>query len=178
MSNFPLPLNANETVLKSDEKAAHVKDNLIGYNVIYGTLWLTSQRVIFQPALFGSALAYPLSHIGKAVRAEVSLSRRTSQYSSQSYDAALYVEFDNGGKLYFIPEDIQAWASALLEAKALAPNLPFTQMPPRRSAVEEGKRGLWIILGVMGAIILLFICMAITCFGLPLLLSMFSSSGG
>ena len=178
MSNFPLPLNVNETVLKSDEKAAHVKDNLIGYNVIFGTLWLTSQRIVFQSALFGSALAYPLSHIGKAVRAEVSLSRRTSQYSSQTYDAALYVEFDNGGKAYFIPEDIQAWASALLEAKAFAPNLPFTQMPPSRSAVEEGNRGLWVILGIMGAIVLLFICTAIACIGLPFLLVMFGGNGG
>ncbi len=178
MSNFPLPLNAYETVLNSDEKAAYVKNGLIGYNAIYGTLWLTSQRIVFQPSLFGNALSYPLSHIGKAVRANVSLARKTSQYSFQSYDAALYVEFDNGGKEYFIPKDIDAWVAALLEAKTFAPNLPFTQTPPSRSAVEEGNRGLWIILGIMFGIVLLFICTAITCFGLPLVLSLFANTGG
>jgi len=173
MTNFPLPLNPNETVLKTDEHAAHVRNNALGYNVIYGTLWLTDQRLLFRSALLGSTLSYPLSRVASAARREVSISQRQSRYSSQSYDAALYVEFDNGGKEYFLADDLSDWAAALASAKSAAPNLPFTQMPPSRSAVEQGSRGLWVIGGIMAGIVLLFLCTAVVCFGLPLLLALF-----
>jgi hypothetical protein len=60
MTTFPLPLNADETILRTDEHAAHVKNNLLGlgYNVIYGTLWLTDQRLVFRSALLASTLSY------------------------------------------------------------------------------------------------------------------------
>lgn len=175
MSSFPIPLSADETILLSDEKAAHAKNSLLGYNVIFGTLWLTSQRIVFQSSLFGGVIAYPLSHIAKASRADVHIYSRVSVggfASTTTYDAALYLEFDNGGKEYVIPKEIDAWASAILEARSAAPELPYSQMPPKRSAVEEGKRGLWIILGIMAGIFLLFLCSAIACLGLPLILSL------
>ncbi len=63
MTIFPLPLNANETILKTDEHAAHVKNNPLGlgYNVIYETLWLTDQRLVFRSAMLASTLFYALS---------------------------------------------------------------------------------------------------------------------
>lgn len=173
MTTFPLPLNPDETILKTDEHAAHVKNSMLGYNVIYGTLWLTDQRLVFRSALLASTLSYPLSRVADAARKEVSLSQRQSGYSSQKYDAALYVEFDSGGKEYFLADDLSAWAAEILSAKAAAPDLPFTQVPPTRSAVEQGSRGLWVIVGIMAGIVLLFLCMVFACVGLPFLLALF-----
>src|SRR5215213_1795179 len=133
MTTFPLPLNGDETILQTDEQAAHVKNNLLGYNVIYGTLWLTDQRLVFRSALLANTLSYPLSRVADAARKEVSLSQRQSPYSSQSDDAALYVEFENGGKECFLTEDLSAWATALLSARSAAPALPFTQVTPTSS---------------------------------------------
>ena len=173
MTTFPLPLNANETILKTDEHAAHVKNNALGYNVIYGTLWLTDQRLVFRSAVLASTLSYPLRRVSSAARKEVSISQRQTQYSARSYDAALYVEFDNGGKEYFLTDDLLAWAEAILNARSAAPDLPFTQMPPTRSAVEQGSRGLWITIGILAGIVLLFLCTVFVCVGLPILLSVF-----
>ena len=177
MTNFPLPLNANETILKTDEHAAHVKNNALGlgYNVIYGTLWLTDQRILFRSAVLGSTLSYPLSRVANAARRQVSISQRQSQYAAQSYDAALYIEFDNGGREYFLlpADELSDWAAEISRLKSTAPNLPFTQLPPARSAVEQGSRGLWVIVGIMAGIVLLFLCTALACIGLPLLLSLF-----
>src|SRR6266498_1364698 len=177
MAKFPLPLNANETILKTDENSAHVKNNVlgIGYNVIYGRFWLTDQRIVFRSALLRSTLSYPLSRVAKAERVEVNISQRQSQYSFRNYDAALYIEFDNGGKEYFLTpaDDILDWVAAISSAKSMAPNLPFTQTPPSRSAVEQGSRGLGVIIGIMVGIGLLFICTVFACVGMPLLLSLF-----
>lgn len=178
MNNFPLPLNAEETILNSDEKSVYVKNGPLGYNVIFGTLWLTDQRLVFQDSLLGNSFAYPISRIAKALRVDKEIYYKTSQYTSHTYDAALYLEFDNGGKEYFIPQDIAGFAQAIQEAKVSAPSLPYTRTPPMKSAVEGGNRGLWVILGIMGGIVLLFICTAIACLVLPTLLSMLAGNGG
>lgn len=178
MKNFPLPLNAEETILNTDEKSVYVKNSLLGYNVIFGTLWLTSQRLVFQSSFLGNSFAYPVKSISKALRAEVNIYYKTSRYQSHTYDAALYLEFDNGGREYFIPQDIAGFAQAILDVKVSAPNLPYTQTPPLRSAVEQGNRGVWVILGIMGGIILLFLCTACACLVLPSLLSMLGGTGG
>ncbi|MBI3150550.1 MAG: hypothetical protein HYZ21_00305 [Chloroflexi bacterium] len=174
MTNFPLPLNQDESILKTDSSAAHVRNAALGmgYNVIYGMLWLTDQRLVFRSAILGNTLSYPLSRVAKAERVEVSLSRRQTQFSSQFYDAALRVEFDNVGREYFLTNEIADWAAAISNAKATAPNLPFTQMPPTTSAVEQGARGLWVILGIMAGIVLLFCCSVVACFGLSFLVSL------
>ena len=116
-----------------------------------------------------------MSRAADAARKEVSLSQRQSQYSSQKYDAALYVEFEDGGKEYSLApaSDISAWAAAILTARSAAPDLPFTEMPPARSAVEQGSRGLWVIVGIIAGIILLFLYTAFACAGLPVLLALF-----
>src|SRR5215207_4689098 len=173
MTTFPLPLNAEETILKTDDQAAHVKSGMLGYNVIYGTLWLTDQRLVFRSALLASTLSYPLSRVASAVRQEVSLSQRQSPYSAQRYDAALYVEFEGGGKEYFLTDDLSAWAEAILSARSAAPDLPFTQIPPARSAVDQGSRGLWVIVAIIAGIVLLFLCTVLVCVGVPALLALF-----
>src|SRR3972149_7226062 len=100
MKNFPLPLNAEETILNNDEKSVYVKNSLLGYNVVFGTLWLTNQRLVFQSSILGNSFAYPVRSIAKALRADVNIYYRVGRYHSHTYDAALYLEFDNGGKEY------------------------------------------------------------------------------
>ena len=178
MKNFPLPLNAEETILNSDEKSAYVKNSLLGYNVIFGTLWLTNHRIVFQSSILGNISAYPVKSIVKALRADVDIYYRVTRYQSHTYNAALYLEFDNGGKEYFIPQNISGFAQAILDVKDSAPRLPYTQMPPLRSAVEQGNRGLWTILGIMGGIVLLFLCTSCACLVLPTLVSMLGGYGG
>lgn len=178
MKNFPLPFNTEETILNSDEKSVYVKNGPLGYNVVFGMLWLTNQRLVFQDSLFGNSFAYPISRIVKALRVDKEIYYKTSQYSSHTYDAALYLEFDNGGKEYFIPQDIASFAQAIQDAKVSAPSLPYTRMPPLKSAVEQGNRGLWVILGIVGGIVLLFLCTACSCLVLPSLLSALSGNSG
>ncbi len=175
MSTFPLPLHENESLLQTDNNAARVKNNVlaIAYNLIFGTLWLTNHRLVFQSSILGSLVSYPLSRIRNARRADVSISHRQSRYSFQNYDAALYIEFDNGGKEYFIPQKIEDWAAAVSDAKADAPQLPFTEAPPRRSAVEQSGRGIGVIATIMAGIVILFLCTAAACIGGPFLLSLF-----
>jgi hypothetical protein len=177
MKNFPLPLNANETILNSDEKSVYVKNSLLGYNVIFGTLWITSQRLVFQDTIFGNSFAYPVKSIAKAQQSDVKIYYKVSRYQSHTYDVALYLEFDNGGKEYFIPQDIAGFAQAILDTKVSAPSLPYTRTPPLRSAVEQGNRGVWVIFGIMGGIVVLFLCSTCACLVLPSLLSILGGNG-
>lgn len=175
MSNFPLRLDVDEMILKTDENAAFVRNNALGlgYNVIFGTLWLTTHRIVFQSSVLGRVVTYPLSRIAKATRSEVTISQKQTQYAFRNYDAALRVEFDNGGREYFIPQNIADWATAIADAKTAAPEMQFTQAPPSHSAVEQGGRGVGVIAAIMLGIVLLFLCTAAICVGLPVLLSLF-----
>ncbi len=180
MPNFPLPLNPDETILRSEGKALCVKNSLlgIGYNVVYGTLWLTNQRIIFHSSALGSITAYPLSHISTAEALEVTIRQRTGRYSSNTFNSALRLGFDNGGKEYLIPDNIPEWAAAILEARITSPTLAYSQTPPTTSAVEQGGRGCWIMAGIFAGIALLFVCTTSACILLPFLLTMFGGNGG
>lgn len=162
MPDFPLQTNPDETVFRSEEHAKHVKNSLlgIGYNVVYGTLWLTSQRFVFHSFPLGNITAYPLSHIASAEAVEVNITERLTRYSFNTFNSTLRLGFDNNGKEYFIPADSAAWAAAILEARAASPSLPYSQTPPTISAVEQGNRGCWVIAGIFAAIVLCFVCSA------------------
>jgi hypothetical protein len=177
MPNFPSPLNPDETVLRGEENARHVKNNLIGYNVVYGTLWLTNQRIVFQSFPFATITAYPLSHVAAAEALDVSIHQRTGRYSSHTFNSALRISFDNGGKEYFIPANIPDWAAAILDARISAPTLAYIQTPPATSAVEQGSRGCWMMAGIFAGIVLLFICISSACILLPFALSLLSGKG-
>lgn len=180
MQNFPLPMNPDESILRSEEKARRVKNSLlgIGYNVVHGTLWLTNQRIVFHSFLLGNITAYPLSHIGSAEALAVSITERTSRYSSNTFESALRLVFDNGGREYFITANIPEWAAAILETRITSPTLAYTQTPPTISAVEQGSRGCWIMAGIFAGIVLLFLCTSTTCLLLPLVLSLLGGQGG
>src|SRR3954463_15501180 len=99
MPDFPLQANPDETILRSEEHAKHVKNSLlgIGYNVVYGTLWLTSQRIVFESFPLGNITAYPLAHVASAEAVPVNLSERTGRYSANTFSSALRLGFDNAG---------------------------------------------------------------------------------
>jgi hypothetical protein len=173
MPDFPLQMNPDETILRSEEKAIRVKNSPLGfgYNVVYGTLWLTNQRIVFQSFLLGNITAYPLSHITSAEVPAVEITERITRYSFNTFSSALRLGFDNGGKEYFIPADLRGWAAAILEARITSPTLPYTQTPPVNSSVEQGSRGCWVIAGIFAAIVLCFMCSVTASIGLPLFLS-------
>lgn len=177
MANLSVPPNAGESILRSDTGAHHVRNGLIGYYVTYGTLWLTSQRIIFQTALFGNRKAYPLSHVISAVRSNQDIYASVTRHTSTTFHQSLLLTFDNGGKEYFIPKDPDAWAAAVEQARLAAPSLPYTDTPSSRPAVGT-NRGLWRMLGIMGGIVLFFICSVFGCFGLSIMVSLLATAPG
>lgn len=175
MSSLPIPLHADESLLKTDENAARVKNKALAlmYNVIYGNLWLTTHRLIFESSPPGSLTSYPLSHIRNARSTEVKVSQRQPEGSVRNYDAALHIEFDNGGKEYFIPRDVDEWVAAISDARVEAPELPFTQKPPNRSALEQDRRRTLSIGAAVLTIILFFICIYLAFIWVPIVVSLF-----
>jgi hypothetical protein len=163
VSQLPVSLNPGETVLREDDQAIHVKNNPIGigYNVIYGTLWLTSQRIVFSSFPLGNVLTYPLRRITGATRAEISVSHRTVSsplYTRRTFfDAGLKLDFDNSGREYLIPREIDDWVQAIRAAQLAAPDLPYVQVPPLTSAVEQGSR-VGVLVGIFFAVVLCFLC--------------------
>src|SRR5512140_1639485 len=122
MLELPVTLNSDETVLRTDPDAAHVQNQVIGTGVHAGTLWLTSQRIVFQPSMFGSAVAYPVSHISRASRSDTPIYSRSGGSGmagrTTTYPASLHLEFDNGGLEHFIPKDIDGWVAEITAARA------------------------------------------------------------
>jgi hypothetical protein len=136
----------------------------MGYNPINGTLWTTSQRVIFrgyQPRsryiAGGSYVAeYPISHVTNA-----EMVRMRVQWSDSS---VLKLTFDNTGREYFAVNDSAAWNMDILNARQAASALPYSTIPPTKSGVEAtgGQRTrmmLYIFGGILG-------CFLLACAGL------------
>ena len=127
MSSFPIPLNSAETILRSEENCIFIKNSPlgVGYNLVYGTLWLTSQRVVFHAGFSGANEIYPLSRLANAASAEVNVARKNLDIgiyqNYTSFNSGLRLDFDNNGLVYFIPKDIDSWAAAVLAAKGGAP---------------------------------------------------------
>lgn len=167
-ANLPIPLHPNETILKTDENAARIKNNALAliYHVIHGNLWLSNHRLVFQSSVPGGLVSYPLSRIRLARRADVNVSRRPGRHSSEDYDAALYIEFDSGGKEYFIPQNIDEWAVE-------TPDLPFTQAPPARSALEQDRRRIVTSGAIVLGLLLLFLCIYGAFVWVPIVVSLF-----
>jgi hypothetical protein len=173
MSYLPVSHLPGEAILLQDDNAVYIKNNLLGfgYQTLTGTLWLTTQRIMFRAAVPGTLTVYPLSHIARVLPVEVRIANKTGRNSSRPFTAALYLGFDDGGREYLIPQDIPAWAAAILAAKTGAPALPFSQTPPARSAVEERQRSLWALLGVFVATMLCGLCGGLLWLGVSFLLA-------
>jgi hypothetical protein len=184
MSTFPLPVLEGEKILKEDDKALFIKNALgIGYNILYGKLWLTSARLVHQDFPLGRLTTYPLCHITQAVRESVNVAQKKFEikgvYTSwTNFNVALSLTFDNGGLEYFIPQDIDGWAQAVTQAKSNAPTLEYTHTPPVRPslaadpqtaspAARSSARLIWVFIGI----VFLFVCAVTACVAVPFVMA-------
>jgi hypothetical protein len=95
---LPFALYPDERALRQT-RAVHLRSTpaRIGFNPLNGDLWLTTQRILFQPdqgaSITGNAVAYPLGHITatSVVAVRVDIARYTP----------LRLDFDDGGQEYF-----------------------------------------------------------------------------
>lgn len=176
MADLPIPLNPGETVLRESD-AVYPKNSLLGlgYNAVFGRLWLTDQRLVFRGTLLGQTLVFPLSHVTSAMPTERSI--KTASVSVGGADAwtqwssLMKVEFDGHAREYFAVKDMAGWTEGILAARAKAPEMPYTTTPNTRPGVETtgGQLVLWFG-GVVGLMCLGFACCAgLTTFG-PMLL--------
>lgn len=150
MTDLPVPLNPGEAVLKEAE-AVYPKNSLLGlgYNPVFGHLWLTDQRLIFHGTIFGQTRIYPLSRVVNAAPTERQI--KTAGVSVGGADVftqwstLTLVEFDNGGREYFAVKDMAGWTEGILAAKVKAPPLDYVVAPNTRPGVETtfGKILLW-----------------------------------
>ena len=175
MPDLPVPLNPNERVLL-DSEAVYPRTSLLGlgYNAIFGHLWLTNQRVVFRGPLVGQILSHPLSHVINAEASDRQI--KTSGATIEGFAAfmttssLMVITFDNGGREYFAIKDIAGWAAAIVRAGPEAPPLEYTSMPSRRPGVETGPKELVLWFGgVVAAMCLAGTCCAGLTFGAPFL---------
>lgn len=136
---LPYSLNSGEQILK-ESSGTHLRTTPtgLGYNLAVGYCWLTNQRIILRPQHAMNAgpvkirfnpVAYPISRITNAEYIPMKV-----QWSNRN---VLRLEFDNGGKEYFdIHADGNEWLQTLLQAKAVAPQLPYETVPAVKSGVE------------------------------------------
>lgn len=160
-----------ETVLREKDQVVHFANSPLGfgYNTIFGHLTLTNQRIVFKRLFSGKVTAYPLKHITGASVVQKNAAVRDFRYAFQYSHQVLLVEFDNGGREYFlIKDEPETWAQAILSARGDAPSLPYVQIPPTKSGMD-GNAFLWIAGGmlavfacVFGSFIGLFACVFLT----------------
>jgi len=183
MTDLPIPLNPGEAVLRESE-AVYPKNSMlgIGYNAVFGHLWLTDQRLIFHGTILGQTRAYPLSHV-----TDVTPTDRQIKTAGVSVDVAsftkwsslLRVEFDGKAREYFAVKDMAGWTEGILAAKSKAPQLAYTTLPNTRSGVETtgGQLVLWFV-GAAAGICLLFTCCVVVTLFSPSILALIGNSGG
>lgn len=191
MTPLPLPLLADEIVLKEDPSVLYVKEVLgAGYHLLGGRLWLTNFRLVHQDFPLGRLTVYPLSHLTQTTRENVRLAQKKfaikGLYESWAhYEAALRLAFDNQGLEYFIPSDIESWVIAITQARQTAPELAYTQMPPLWASLaitpQESATAAkpasstpnpFLIIGLIAFV---FICLITTCLAVTFLLIIFSA---
>ncbi len=147
IAELPRPANPGEQILQGGESARYLRTNLSGwgYNPYDGYLWITSQRLIFAGRFMRSrlAVAFPLRRISAA-----SILRMRVQFAQAD---VLKIEFENGGKEYFVPQvaAVSEWLATLDSARVGAPDLPYEVEPVLRSGVEGSIGRSWLILGAV-----------------------------
>jgi hypothetical protein len=202
--NDPLTyFKAGEKILRIDEKAVFVWNDPhgFGYGVLSGTLWLTSQRIVFQrsPRLndrvevrFGSPslpegwYAFPLRRIRRAYEFETKIlkqdsPRRKGQVVGDWIQAnsVLALKFENGGQEFFIVQEISAWADEIMAAVPYAPALPYTDIPAKQHALIHGERAWWFWVAIWGMFVaVLGACFLGFFFVVPVLYAVLRSIGG
>ena len=164
MLDLSISLNPNERILISSE-AVYPRTSLfsLGYNAIFGRLWLTNQRVVFRGPLEWQILDLPLSRVTSAEASERQIRTKGGEMEGfaafMTTSTLMAIHFDNGGREYFAVKDIAGWSDAILRARPEAPPMAYVSMPSRRPGVETGPKELALLFG--GAVAAM--CLAGTC---------------
>lgn len=157
------PLMPNEHVIK-EGRATHMRSTAtnMGYNLAMGWGRVTNYRFLMDPQLDMNAgpvkisfgpVAYPLQHVTSASVAPLKV-----QWSTRN---VMRLDFDNGGKeFFFFDDDPQSWLAPILQAKEMAPALPYNTVPSIKSGVENSNpwRFFFTVLGSIMA------CGVVGCF--------------
>jgi hypothetical protein len=121
----------------------------LGYNPVDGTLWITSQRIVFVPAPnYGMRRTYrmvgamnPAQFPLKRVVNYETLEKRIQWQNKQ----VLKLIFDNGGREYFTLEDPSGWGMTVLSNREKAPEMAYTDVPHVTSGVEANQSKTFVI---------------------------------
>ena len=159
ITDLPIPAKPGEEILQGGEMARYLRTNVTGwgYNPYDGSLWITSQRLVFAGRFMRNQLVttFPLRRITAA-----SILQMRVQFTQAE---VLKIEFENGGKEYFVPEARAAseWLATLDTAMVRAPDLPYEVTPAVKSGVEGSIGRTWLMLG--GLIVGLCLCTLAAC---------------
>jgi hypothetical protein len=175
MPALPVPINPNEYVVL-DSEAVYPRTSLLGlgYNAIFGQLWLTNQRLVFRGTLMGQILDLPLSRVTGAEASDRQIKTKGAKIEGfaafMTTSSLMVITFDSGGREYFAVKDIAGWTAAILRARPKAPPMEYVSMPSRRPGVEAGVMDLVLWFGGAVAVVCLagMCCSALT-FGAPYL---------
>lgn len=182
MSDLPIPLYPGETVLKETD-AVYPKTTWpgLGYRLVFGRLWLTSGRLVFQGPSLDGPLVFPLSRVVDAAPGERRIRTRGISAEADAFTQTttlMRVAFDDGGREYFAVKDIAGWADGIALARREAPPLAFTTLPGRRSGVETttGQVVLWLVGGSLGLCAAGMCCVTLFLFS-PAILALMNQGG-
>src|SRR5258706_4141729 len=109
MTDLPIPLNPNERVLL-DSEGVYPRTSLLGlgYNAIFGHLWLTNQRLVFRGTLMGQILDLPLSRVTGAEASDRQIKTKGAKIEGfaafMTTSTLMVISFDNGGPEYMVAQ--------------------------------------------------------------------------
>ena len=132
-------LNQGEVIIRKEDAREYV-----GLERYSAWLYLTSQRIIVK-RFIGSVVSYPLSHMTKADVGEY----RPSPIALTSVKL-LQISFDNDGAIQFgLSSNKSLWVQSIEQAKANAPELPYTTPPPEFTKAASSPLFLWVVLVII-----------------------------
>lgn len=149
LSDTPFPLNPDEQIIRQGA-TIYLRSTFtgIGYNPMHGMGWITNQRLMWQTTAYShrrqlgmnyNPVAFPIKRI-----TAIDVMPMKVQWTNET---VVRLIFDNGGKEYFVfKEGADAWADALTQAKAIAPDVPYQTMPTTRPGVEGARQRAWLYL--------------------------------
>lgn len=164
-------LDGEQLLLQSPTRYLLTTPSGWGYNPINGELTLTSHRLIVKPdvavtrtqrIVLGAAGA---SVVWFPLRRVVACSEQPMKVQ-WGRPNVLKVEFDNGGREYFVVHAGKTmppgtWAAALMKAQADAPDLAYDRLPATKPGFEQsasfGARRM-MIYWLIGIVVLCLVC--------------------
>ena len=144
--------------MKASSGRTDAREHVSYYGRYSARLTLTTQRLVVRRLLTGGETSYPLSHVTAV---------GTAKYGSLVQATLLRIDFDDGGAIFFGIYELPAWIQAVEQARAAAPQLPYTAAAPR--PWTSGRSGPnWVAVALVALGMLVFCCVTLTALGLIL----------